>query len=179
MTMRIRSFLCALLATFALTPATRAEVILQYFETRWDEMYQRLPEIAEIGYESMWTPPPGKSPIGGPYPFAYGGNVGYNSFDRFDLGDQPQRGNWETRYGSRTSLRSMVDNAHQTDIKIYPDIVSTTRATGRTSARIPAWCRRISTSGRTTLNPAGSSAPRACMSGAPTTATAARSTKSW
>lgn len=123
MTMRIRPLLCALLATFALTPATRAEVILQYFETRWDEMYQRLPEIAEIGYESMWTPPPGKSPIGGPYPFAYGGNVGYNSFDRFDLGDMPQRGSWETRYGSRASLRNMVDNAHQTDIKIYPDIV--------------------------------------------------------
>ncbi|NDE18110.1 hypothetical protein EBZ80_24645, partial [bacterium] len=101
----------------------QSEVIIQYFETRWDEMYQRLPEIAETGYESIWTPPPGKSPIGGPYPYAYGGNVGYNSFDRFDLGDTPQRGNWETRYGSRTSLRNLVDNAHQSDIKIYPDIV--------------------------------------------------------
>lgn len=86
-------------------------------------MYQRLPEVAEIGYESIWTPPPAKSPIGGPYPFAYGGNVGYNSFDRFDLGDKPQRGHWETRYGSRTALRNMVDNAHQMDLKIYPDIV--------------------------------------------------------
>ncbi len=120
---KLRNLSLGLLATVSLTFSARSEVILQYFETRWDEMYQRLPEIAEIGYESMWTPPPGKSPIGGPYPFAYGGNVGYNSFDRFDLGDQPQRGNWETRYGSRTSLRNMVDNAHQTDIKIYPDIV--------------------------------------------------------
>lgn len=101
----------------------QSEVIIQYFETRWDEMYQRLPEMAEIGYESIWTPPPGKSPIGGPYPYAYGGNVGYNSFDRFDLGDTPQRGHWETRYGSRTSLRNLVDNAHQLDMKIYPDIV--------------------------------------------------------
>jgi glycosidase len=111
------------LAVFMCASSLRSEVILQYFETRWDEMYQRLPEIAETGYESIWTPPPGKSPIGGPYPFAYGGNVGYNSFDRFDLGEMPQRGNWETRYGSRTSLRNMVDNAHQNDIKIYPDIV--------------------------------------------------------
>ena len=111
------------MAFLASVSAGRSEVIIQYFETRWDEIYQRLPEIAETGYESIWTPPPGKSPIGGPYPFAYGGNVGYNSFDRFDLGDQPQRGNWETRYGSRSSLRNMVDNAHQTDIKIYPDIV--------------------------------------------------------
>jgi glycosidase len=101
----------------------QAEVIIQYFETPWDEIYQRLPEIAEIGYESIWTPPPGKSPIGGRYAHAYGGNVGYNSYDRFDLGDHPQRGSWETRYGSRTSLRQMVDNAHQMDLKIYPDIV--------------------------------------------------------
>ncbi len=117
-----RSLLTAILF-FAAGTFARAEVIIQYFETRWDEIYQRLPEIAEIGYESIWTPPPGKSPIGGPHPFAYGGNVGYNSFDRFDLGDQPQRGHWETRYGGRTALRNMVDNAHQMDLKIYPDIV--------------------------------------------------------
>ncbi|MFZ4587754.1 MAG: alpha-amylase family glycosyl hydrolase, partial [Terrimicrobiaceae bacterium] len=110
-------------STFAIPQAAESEVIIQYFETRWDEIYQRLPEIAETGYESIWTPPPGKAPIGGPYPHAYGGNVGYNSFDRFDLGDHPQRGHWETRYGSRTSMRNMVDNAHQMDLKIYPDIV--------------------------------------------------------
>lgn len=120
---RLRPLGLVALAAFCLPLTARAEVIIQFFETRWDEMYQRLPEVAELGYESIWTPPPGKSPIGGPYPFAYGGNVGYNSFDRFDLGDMPQRGNWETRYGSRTSLRSLVDNAHQSDIKIYPDIV--------------------------------------------------------
>ena len=118
-----KSFAFAALALSLFPRLGQSEVILQYFETRWDEMYQRLPEIAEIGYESIWTPPPGKSPIGGPYAHAYGGNVGYNSFDRFDLGDTPQRGNWETRYGSRTSLRQMVDNAHQMDLKIYPDIV--------------------------------------------------------
>jgi glycosidase len=111
------------LAFVAVATNARAEVIIQYFETRWDEIYQRLPEITELGYESIWTPPPSKSPIGGPYAHAYGGNVGYNSYDRFDLGDTPQRGNWETRYGSRTSMRNMVDNAHQMDLKIYPDIV--------------------------------------------------------
>ncbi|MFM8718489.1 MAG: hypothetical protein ACKOFH_02990, partial [Chthoniobacterales bacterium] len=73
----IHRSLLAAAALFAVSFGARAEVIIQYFETRWDEMYQRLPEIAEIGYESIWTPPPGKSPIGGPYPFAYGGNVGY------------------------------------------------------------------------------------------------------
>ncbi|MBU6181307.1 MAG: DUF1939 domain-containing protein [Verrucomicrobia bacterium] len=121
--MRKTLLAAAAVASIAIPPRATSEVIIQYFETRWDEIYQRLPEIAEIGYESIWTPPPGKAPIGGPYPHAYGGNVGYNSFDRFDLGDHPQRGHWETRYGSRTALRNMVDNAHQMDLKIYPDIV--------------------------------------------------------
>ena len=119
----VKSVICGALFLSAFPRLLQSEVIIQYFETPWDEIYQRLPEIAEIGYESIWTPPPGKSPIGGPYPHAYGGNVGYNSYDRFDLGDHPQRGSWETRYGSRTSLRQMVDNAHQMDLKIYPDIV--------------------------------------------------------
>ena len=119
----VKSVICGALFLSAFPRLLQSEVIIQYFETPWDEIYQRLPEIAESGYESIWTPPPGKSPIGGRYPHAYGGNVGYNSYDRFDLGDHPQRGSWETRYGSRTSLRQMVDNAHQMDLKIYPDIV--------------------------------------------------------
>ena len=85
-----KSLALVALALLIFPRSGQAEVIIQYFETRWDEMYQRLPEIAETGYESIWTPPPGKSPIGGPYPYAYGGNVGYNSFDRFD----PRRWHW-------------------------------------------------------------------------------------
>lgn len=102
---------------------TRAEVIIQYFETEWDEIYARLPELAEYGFEGIWHPSPAKSPVAGVFQNGYGGNVGYNLFDRFDLGDTPQRGTLETRYGTRGSLRQMVDNAHQSGIKIYPDIV--------------------------------------------------------
>ena len=103
--------------------SARGEVILQFFETEWDEMYRRLPEIAEIGYGGIWHPSPAKSPIAGPYPHAGGGNVGYSMFDRFDLGQIPQRGDLRTRYGTFGSLRNMVDSAHRTDIKIYPDII--------------------------------------------------------
>ena len=34
----------------------QSEVIIQYFETRWDEMYQRLPEIAAGREEPMSAP---------------------------------------------------------------------------------------------------------------------------
>lgn len=98
----------------------RAEVMLQWFETDWDEMYQKMPKVAEIGYDSLWIPPPTKGPTGRSVKWA---NVGYNLYDRFDIGDVPQRGTRETRYGSRGSLRAMVDSAHQLGVKIIPDIV--------------------------------------------------------
>jgi len=113
---RTVSVFCLLL----FTGAAQAEVLLQWFETDWDEMYQKLPKVAEIGYDSLWIPPPTKGPVGTSVKWA---NVGYNLYDRFDIGDVPQRGTRETRYGSRGSLRAMVDNAHGLDIKIIPDIV--------------------------------------------------------
>jgi len=99
---------------------TRAEVMLQWFETEWDEIYRRLPEVAEIGYDYLWLPPPTKAPTGKGTKW---GNVGYSLYDRFDLGDIPQRGSLATRYGTRGDLRNMVDKAHQCDVKIIPDIV--------------------------------------------------------
>jgi len=97
-----------------------AEVMLQWFETEWDEMYLRTPEVAEAGYSYIWMPPPTKAPTGLGTKW---GNVGYSLYDRFDLGDVPQRGSLATRYGTRGSLRNMVDQMHQCDVKIIPDIV--------------------------------------------------------
>ena len=104
----------------AFAGVAQAEVLLQWFETDWDEMYQKLPAVAAAGYDNFWIPPPTKGPVGTSTKWA---NVGYNLYDRFDVGDVPQRGSLETRYGSRGSLRNMVDNAHHLGIKIIPDIV--------------------------------------------------------
>ncbi|MDA1044277.1 MAG: DUF1939 domain-containing protein, partial [Verrucomicrobia bacterium] len=112
--------LLSLLLLTAASPYVSAEVMLQWFETDWDEMYRRLPEAAETGYGSLWVPPPTKGPTG---QGAIWANVGYNLYDRFDIGDVPQRGSLGTRYGTRGSLRAMVDTAHALDIKIIPDIV--------------------------------------------------------
>ena len=73
-----------------------------------------------LGYDAIWTPPPCKSPEAGTIKW---GNVGYSLYDRFDLGEIPQRGTIDTRYGSRGDLRNLVDNLHFCDVKIYPDII--------------------------------------------------------
>lgn len=109
-----------LFGLFAFAGAAPGEVMLQWFETDWDEMYQKLPLVAQVGYDNFWIPPPTKAPTGTGTKW---GNVGYSLYDRFDLGDVPQRGSRATRYGTRGSLRNMIDNAHRLGIKIIPDIV--------------------------------------------------------
>ena len=104
----------------AMAGCVSGEVILQYFVTEWEEIYRRMPEIGEIGYDGMWIPSPCKSPVAGDQKFS---NVGYSLYDRWDLGEIPQRGTRHTRYGTRGDLRRMVDNAHFNDVKIYPDVV--------------------------------------------------------
>src|SRR4051794_5305056 len=74
----------------------RADAMLQLFNVNWDELAQKMPEIAEAGYTSLWLPPPSK-----------GGSVfsvGYDLFDPFDLGDKDQQGTVRTRYGTKAQL---------------------------------------------------------------------------
>ncbi len=122
-------------ATLVLALSAQAEVMLQWFETEWDEMYRRTPEVAEAGYNYIWTPPPTKAPTGLGSKW---GNVGYSLYDRFDLGDIPQRGSLATRYGTRGSLRNMVNQMHQCDVKIVPDIVMNHTGNGPDIREYPA-----------------------------------------
>ena len=34
--------------------------MLQYFNTDWNEIAMKMPELAEAGYDSLWLPPPTK-----------------------------------------------------------------------------------------------------------------------
>jgi glycosidase len=90
------------------------EVILQYFNTDWREIESRVPEIAEAGYSSLWLPPPFKGASG-----TY--SVGFDTFDRFDLGDKDQMGTRPTRYGTREDLLSLIRVAHRFALKVYFD----------------------------------------------------------
>src|SRR5882672_4560138 len=86
------------------TPA-RGEAMLQLFNVNWDELIQKMPEIAEAGYTSLWLPPPTKG--------SGGFSVGYDEFDPFDLGDKDQRGTIRTRYGTKDELLRVVLTAHR------------------------------------------------------------------
>lgn len=93
-----------------------AEVVLQYFGASWSEIERRIPELVECGYDALWLPPPLKAGAG-----AY--SVGFDTFDRFDLGDRNQSGSIRTRYGTKDELLRLMRTAHRFGLRVYFDNV--------------------------------------------------------
>ncbi len=98
------------------TPRYRPGAILQWFETDYRVIMQRLPEVARVGYTAIYLPPPQKSPGGG-------FSTGYNPFDRFDLGERLMFGTVRTRYGTSQELHELILMAKRFGIEIYADLV--------------------------------------------------------
>lgn len=88
-----------------------APPILQIFEARWETMENRIADIFEVGYGRLWTPPPARG--------GSGFSVGYDVFDRFDLG-QPRS---ETHYGTAEGFRRMIAAAHDAGVAVNPDLI--------------------------------------------------------
>ncbi len=106
---RTKTYIITLVLGTIFGQQVRAEVILQYFNTSWNEIAARMPELAEAGYTALWLPPPFQ-----------GGNqnsVGYDSFNRFNFGS----GGVVTRYGTADDLVNMVTIAHRFGIRVYFD----------------------------------------------------------
>ena len=93
----------------------RGEALIQYFNTSWKEIAAKIPELAEAGYDSIWVPPPTKG--------SGGLSVGYDLFDRFDLGGKDQRGTVSTRYGTEAELLRLIETAHRFGIRVYLDTI--------------------------------------------------------
>jgi len=109
---------CALLAlavTAFLPNDSLGETLIQYFNTDWNEIAAKMPELAEAGYDAIWLPPPTKG--------SGGLSVGYDLWDRFDLGSKDQRGSVRTRYGTEAELLRLIETAHRFGIRVYLDNV--------------------------------------------------------
>lgn len=95
--------------------------MLELFQQTWNEISQRMPEMAEAGYDSLWLPAPAKGNSG-----SY--STGYDAFDPFDLGSTNQQGTIATYYGTQSDLIRMVQTAHRFGIRVYFDNVMNHRA---------------------------------------------------
>src|SRR5262249_55876966 len=66
------------------------------------------------GYGAIWTPPPGRALYDD-----QGGGIGYNLYDRFDLGKAGD----PTLYGTENEYRALVNGMHKTGGDVYVDYV--------------------------------------------------------
>ncbi len=95
-----------------LLAAASAPPILQWFESSFDTIEERVPDLFELGYGSLWLPPPGRADSGDQ-------SVGYDVYDRFDLGS-PDHG---TLYGTETGLKQLSKVLDRASASLHVDAV--------------------------------------------------------
>ncbi len=126
----LRVFLFPFLSLF-FTPLHSQDVILQgfYWNTHpgdvtntttgglwWDTIGNTAPQIAAAGFQTVWTPPPTKG-------FAGVWDMGYGTYDYFDLGEFDSKFSTRTRHGSRSQLDAMLNALHSNGLKAMCDVV--------------------------------------------------------
>lgn len=97
-------------------------VIMQYFEwycpadgSLWKKIHDEAHELAEKGITALWIPPV--------YKGSSGFDVGYSTYDLFDLGEFDQKGTIRTKYGTKDELITAVKAARGAGLQIYLDTV--------------------------------------------------------
>lgn len=98
-------------------------VMMQYFHwylppdgSLWNELADKVDELAEAGVTSVWLPPAYKGASGG-----Y--DVGYSVYDMYDLGEFDQKGTVRTKYGTKDEYVAAVKAAKAAGIRVYADVV--------------------------------------------------------
>ena len=86
--------------------------ILQWFEASYDTIERRTADLFMAGYGAVWLPPPGRADQGN-------WSVGYDPYDRFDLGG-PRR---ETMYGTETGLKTVARTFDRAGVALHVDAV--------------------------------------------------------
>lgn len=103
--------------------------IMQYFHwyidpslSLWNEIKNRAKELADAGITALWLPPAYKG-CNLTEPERAWNDVGYSTYDLFDLGEFDQKGAIRTRYGTREQYLAAIQAAHHAGIQIYADVV--------------------------------------------------------
>lgn len=86
--------------------------ILQWFESSYRTIEERTADIFVAGYGFVWLPPPFRADQGD-------FSVGYDVYDRFDLG-RPGR---PTLYGTEDGLKSLARMLHRAAVSLHVDFV--------------------------------------------------------
>lgn len=106
----------AALVMLAIVPALAVDVspppILQWFDSSYRVIEERIPDLFMAGYGFVWIPPPYRADTGDT-------SVGYDVYDRFDLG-RPGR---PTTYGTEEGLKALARMLHRAGLSLHVDFV--------------------------------------------------------
>ncbi|AFY95212.1 alpha-amylase [Chamaesiphon minutus] len=98
-------------------------VMMQYFHwylppdgSLWQQLGRDATELVAAGFTALWLPPAYKGSNGG-------FDVGYATYDLFDLGEFDQKGSIRTKYGTKAEYLAAIDRAQTAGIQIYGDVV--------------------------------------------------------
>lgn len=96
--------------------------MMQYFHwdlpndgNLWAEIATNAAVLGQAGITALWLPPP--------YKGRSQDDVGYGSYDLWDMGEFNQKGTVRTKYGTRAQLEAAIAAAHASGIQIYIDTV--------------------------------------------------------
>jgi alpha-amylase len=105
-------------------------VMMQYFHwytpsdgKLWKEAKRKAKSLAKAGFTALWLPPAYKG-SGGGY------DVGYGTYDLFDLGEFDQKGSVRTKYGTKQEYLDAIKALQAEGIEIYADLVFNHKMTG-------------------------------------------------
>ncbi len=97
-------------------------VLIQYFEWNlpndgnlWQKLKEDAKHLHQLGITAVWIPPCYKS--------INQEDVGYATYDLFDLGEFYQKGSIRTKYGTKEQLLAAIQELHKYQISVYLDAV--------------------------------------------------------
>ena len=82
----------------------------------WQLIKERANSLAQAGITDIWLPPANKGHVG-----IY--DVGYGSYDLWDLGEFEQKGTVRTKYGTKNELMDAISELHNNDLRVHYDAV--------------------------------------------------------
>ena len=99
-------------------------------ENLWQLLRERASELSEIGITALWLPPANKAMYGT-------SDVGYATYDLWDLGEFDQKDTVRTKYGTKKELESAIEVLHRNGIKVYYDAVLNHRMGADSTETVP------------------------------------------
>lgn len=101
--------------------------MMQYFEWNlpndgqfWNKLKEDAPHLEEMGVTAVWIPPACKG--------KEQNDVGYGTYDLFDLGEFDQKNTVRTKYGTRQELQEAIKALHEHHVGVYLDAVMNHKA---------------------------------------------------